>query len=211
MCPENDLPHAKEPSRRRGIAYAYVRSIECRDDNGKVMDAGVAERQAVGGRVSAAMKKAATIDAIVTAMEELAEADLALTIDDVKPRVDRHSRTVARNWAEAWAAYHAGIVPDFRCLLGGEEMTLPITRDQHAKPSMDRISHNPAVCGWPGGYHYPLERTDLIRGPATEMALPLFEPQRHGSGMSATKISPLLASDRHDGMSGRRRTRDENE
>ncbi len=92
-------PHTMEPSRRRGIAYAYVRSIKCRDDNGKVMAAGVAERQAVGGRVSAAMKKAATIDAIVTAMEELAEADLALTIDNVKPRVDRHSGTVARNWS----------------------------------------------------------------------------------------------------------------
>jgi hypothetical protein len=198
------LHKQKSNGRRRGIGYDFVRNIKHRDATGKIDDDAVLERKAVGGKISAAMKKAATIDAIVTAMELLAESDMALTIENAAPLVDRHPKTVVRNWEDSWAAYHAGTVPDFRCLLKGEHVNPAILESSPSTaPVIQSLDEGTLIRGWPGGgYNDQSASPVTLPSFVSETAIvdpcsPSIDGVQHGTAshcQSATIIAPCPPS-----------------
>lgn len=207
-------PGRLERRSNRGMAFPWVRHYELRGDDGRLADVAVRMRQSAGAKVGNAGKKQRTIDAMVTAMEELWELGCAFTPQAVADRVDVSRRTVNRNWKLALAAYNAGEIPDIGSLIGGGD---ELRRDHETTPALTepaqpiREETNPYVVHlWPGGYDAPritsrqaVERT-LPLGMEFDPCCPSTDAARYGSaaahpteaGSSPATSSPDTAGER---------------
>ncbi|MDB5581352.1 MAG: hypothetical protein JWR80_6528 [Bradyrhizobium sp.] len=145
----------KRKESRRGFAFTWLRGIELREDDGRLVPEAKRLRKSVGAKIGNAGKKQKTITALVAAMTVLRDLGLAITPQAVTDRVDVVSRTVDRNWDIALAAFNDGEIPDIRCLIGGdvelrEYIDLPSDLPDLQKPNAQ--SSERVVDLWPGGF-----------------------------------------------------------
>lgn len=173
-------PGRLERRPNRGIAFPWVRRHELRGEDGRLVPIAVHSRKSIGAKVGNAGKKRRTIDAMVTAMEELWELDLAFTPQAVADRVDVSRRTVDRNWDLALAAYNAGEIQDIGLLIVGDDVIRKCS-DHYptsAPASVDQTQHQPGpyvVHLWPGGYKLATAETSHTATQETETTKPVKE------------------------------------